>query len=128
MQAVYQWLLNDDEVTIIEKQFFEDPESKAADRNYMSVLLHGVVNHHDELISRLIPYLDRAPAEVDPVERAILLIGSYELAYEMSVPHAAVINESVELARTYGAEQGHKYINGVLDRLAMVLRPEEKQE
>lgn len=126
MQAIYQWLLNNAPASDIESQFLHDPESRSANREYLSELLRGVIQHHDDLSGQLSVYLDRPVEEVDPVERAVLLIATYELRHVLSVPYRVVINEAIELTKTYGAEQGHRFVNGVLDKLARELRPDEK--
>ena len=125
MQAVYQWLLNDSDAGDIEQQFLEDPESASANREYLIELIRGVIGAHELLVELITPHIDRSLNEVDPVERAVLLVAAYELKQVLSVPYRAVINEAVELSKTYGAEQGHKFINGVLDKLAHNLRPHE---
>jgi len=125
MQAVYQWILNDASVSDIETQYLEDPESQSANHEYFSELMRGAIQQHDALSGLIGPHLDRPLAEVDPIERAVLLVATYELQQVASVPYRAVINEAVELAKIYGAEQGHKFINGVLDKLARELRPAE---
>ena len=125
MQAIYQWLLNDASISDIESQFLDDPESESANREYLSELVRGVMQHHLTLSELIAPCLSRTLDEVDPVERAVLLIATYEFSYVPSVPYKAVINEAVELTKTYGAEQAHKFINGVLDKLAKELRPKE---
>ena len=88
-------------------------------------LLRGVPTHLTELDVALAPYLDRAIKSVDPVERAVLRLGAYELAHHPEVPYRVVINEAVELAKLFGAEEGHKYVNGVLYKLAKRLRSAE---
>jgi N utilization substance protein B len=92
---------------------------------YFEALLHGVPAHLDELDELLGPYLDRSIESVDPVERAILRLGAFELRYQLEVPYKVIINESIELSKVFGAEQGHKYVNGVLDKLARQLRSGE---
>ena len=125
MQAVYQWLLNEASIADIEKQFLQDPESQSANQEYLSELMQGVLQHHADLSAQLSPCLDRPLAEVDPVERAVLLIAAYEFSHVPSVPYKAVINEAIELTRRYGAEQAHKFVNGVLDKLAKETRSTE---
>lgn len=127
MQAIYQWLMNNDNIADIESQFLQDQESQSADQNMMSELIRGVESNQSQLVEYLQPNLSRPFAEVDPIEQAILLLAAYEFKFSLSVPYRAVINEAIELAKTYGAEQGHKFINGVLDKLADDLRSIEKQ-
>ena len=127
MQAVYQWLLSGDDIDTIAEQYQQDPQSQAADRTLMNALLRGVPTAHSELTAALQPHLDRPFAEVDPVEQAILLIACYELSHTPAIPFRVVINEAVRLAKTYGAEKGYQYVNGVLDKLAAGL-PKAQQE
>ena len=127
MQAIYQWLINEDTpVKMIEQQFADDQEMQSASADFFSELLRGVVSHHEELSELLAPHVSRPFHEIDPVERAVLLIGAYELKYVLSIPYRAVINEAVEVTKRYGAEAAHKFVNGVLDNLATELRPAEK--
>ena len=93
--------------------------------SYFQDLLRGVPTHLNELDAALSPCLDRALASVDPVERATLRLAAYELAHHPEIPYRVVINEAVELAKVFGAEEGHKYVNGVLDKLAKKLRAVE---
>ena len=125
VQALYQWQVGGNDLHAIEAQFRAEPDNQKADFDYFHELLHQVAAHVDELDAHLTPYLDRPVPEVDPVERAILRLCGYELAYRPDVPYRVVINEGIDLAKRYGAEQGHKYINGVLDKLARALRAVE---
>ena len=95
------------------------------DRGYFSALLAGTIREAPQLEQLLQPYLDRKCAQLSPVERAILLIAAYELENRPDVPYRVVINEAVELAKSYGGTDGFKYVNGVLDKLAAVRRPRE---
>ena len=127
MQALYQWLLSAGaSASDIEEQFVEDQEMQSANQEYFSELLNGVINNQDELSELLSSHVSRPLEEIDPVERAVLFIAAYELKYVPSVPYRAVINEAIELTKIYGAEAAHKFINGVLDKLADELRSVEK--
>jgi len=127
MQALYQWLLSGDaSVNDIETQFSEDQEMQSANQEYFSELLNGVVDNQAELSGLLSSHVSRPLEEIDPVERAVLFIAAYEFKYVLSVPYRAVINEAIELSKVYGAEAAHKFINGVLDKLADELRSAEK--
>ena len=127
MQAVYQWLINEDvPVRDIEQQFVEDQEMRSANAEFFSQLLNGVVNQHKQLSKLLAPHVSRPLPEIDPVERAVLMIGAYELQSVLSIPYRVVINEAVELTKRYGAEASHKFVNGVLDKLAGEIRAGEK--
>ena len=127
LQALYQWQMAGQDLTDIERQFLssEEEDHTPFDIGYFRELLHRVPGHLPELDSQLQPLLDRPIAEVDPVERGLLRMGAYELMFCPAVPYRVVINEAVELAKSFGAEQGHRYINGVLDKLAHRIRAEE---
>jgi transcription antitermination protein NusB len=125
VQAVYQWQMVGQDVGEIINQFLEEQDINSFEVPYFQDLLHGVPNHLGELDELLKPALDRAIESVDPVERAVLRLGVYELRYKPEVPYRVVINEAVELAKVFGAEQGHKYVNGVLDQVARQVRAVE---
>lgn len=125
LQALYQWQLNPQDAVEIELQFRAEQEMDKVDVDYFHHLLQGVVEEQDTLDGYIEPYLDRPLAELDPVERAILRLGAYELARRPEVPYVVAINEGVELAKTFGAEQSHRYVNGILDKLAARLRGAE---
>ncbi|MBA1145997.1 transcription antitermination factor NusB [Ectothiorhodospiraceae bacterium WFHF3C12] len=118
MQALYQWDMASQNLAEIEAQFREEHQLANTDLEYFGELLHQVPARLDELDAELERYLDRALRYLDPVERAILRIGAYELMQRLDVPYRVVINEAVELCKQFGAEQSHRYINGVLDKLA----------
>jgi len=125
LQALYRWQLNHCEWQDLISEFATDPDMARADAEYFQVLLSGICPTHDALDAQLAPLLDRAPALLDPVEHALLLIGSYELQQRPDVPYRVVINEAVSLARRFGATDGHKFVNGVLDRAARQWRAQE---
>lgn len=125
MQALYQWQMTGESPDEIEKQFIEEQGMKGVDKKYFSELLREVPSRQDELDAHGAEVLDRPLAQVDPVEQAILRIGIYELQQRIDIPYRVVINEMVELAKQFGAEQGHKFINGTLDKLAKKLRSVE---
>lgn len=126
VQAYYQWQITQQPVKDIINEFeAERAELKKADIEYFRRLLHGMVDNAARLDEELGPLLDRPVGELDPVERAVLHLGGYELLYCPQMPWRVVINESVELAKMFGAEQSHKYINGILDKLARRLRAAE---
>ncbi|MCB1763212.1 MAG: transcription antitermination factor NusB [Gammaproteobacteria bacterium] len=131
IQAIYQWQMTGQDpgdIREVQAQFLSDQERGGFDGNYFSVLLLGVAMHLDMLDQQLRPCLDRSIESVDPVERAILRLGAFELIHRLEVPYRVVINEAVELAKVFGAEQGHRYVNGVLDKLAKQVRTTELQE
>jgi transcription antitermination protein NusB len=125
MQAIYQWQMTRQDVAQIEQQFLAEQDTSRFDLEYFQELLHGVPSHLHELDGLLAPLLDRSIERVDPVERAILRLGAYELTHRPEMPFRVVINEGVELAKRFGATEGHRYINGVLDRLARQVRATE---
>jgi N utilization substance protein B len=127
VQALYQWQLAGQDSADIIAQFCEEQAPNAAQREYFSDLLRGVLTRLDELDDLLAPLLERPLAQVDPVERAVLRVGAFELAHRPEVPYRVVINEAVELAKRFGAEQGHRFVNSVLDRLARDLRAVERK-
>jgi transcription antitermination protein NusB len=100
----------------------DDPEQRVYDHDLFGQLLSGVPGHVQELDALLQPLLDRRVEQVDPVERAVLRLGAYELVHCPEIPYRVVINEAVDLAKAFGAEQGHRYVNGVLDKIARQVR------
>lgn len=127
LRALYQWQVTGQDVGDVINQYLADSDVRKFDVPYFQELVRGVPTHLDELDANLGPLLDRPVEQVDLVERAVLRLGAYELQHHMEIPFRVVINEAVELAKRYGAEQGHRYINGVLDRLARSLRPYERR-
>ena len=125
LQALYQWQVTGDDLGEIINHFLTEHREKAFESDYFRDLVRGVPARLDELDGILQPFLDRPMEEVDLVERALLRQGAYELLAHPEVPWRVVINEAVELAKTFGADQGHRYINGVLDKVARKLRPAE---
>jgi len=123
VQALYQWDLTEQAPETILKHFIREHDTSDMDEEYFQLLVREVPLFHQELEAHIIPMLDRDLDDVDPVERAILRIGAYELEYRSDVPRNVVINESVELAKTFGAELSYRFINGVLDKVAAELRP-----
>lgn len=125
VQAIYQWQVGGQAIGEVESQFLSEQDLRQADVDYFSELVQGVSAHAAELDSRMTRYLDRPVAELDPVELAILRIGISELAHHPEIPFRVVINEAVELAKVFGAEQSHRYINGIMDKVARDLRRNE---
>jgi N utilization substance protein B len=125
LQALYRWQLNACEWQDLVQEFATDADMPRADAEYFEALIAAICRSHDDLDAALAPLLDRKPAELDPVEHALLLIGSYELQHRLEVPFRVVINEAVNLARRFGATDGHKFVNGVLDRGARLWRIQE---
>lgn len=125
LQGLYQWLLAEEHADEIRTHLAEFKGYGKADQKYLERLLNGVIADAAELEAAFSPLLDRPVDELSPVERGVLLIGAYELAHVPDVPYRVVINEAVELAKSYGGTDGHKYVNGVLDKLALSLRAAE---
>jgi N utilization substance protein B len=125
LQALYRWQLNDCPWQDLVAEFATDADMARADRAYFQALIEGICGQRVQFDAALAPLLDRKPAELDPVEHALLLIGSYELQHRPDVPFRVVISEAVGLARRFGATDGHKFVNGVLDRAARLWRPAE---
>jgi len=123
IQAYYQWLLNKQPVSEIIHEFKNDRnELQNADLEYFESVLAGIINESESIKSVLIQILDRPESELDPVECAILHLGTYELLFLKDIPEKVIINESIELAKLFGAEESHKYINGVMDKLTKIIR------
>jgi transcription antitermination protein NusB len=125
VQGLYQWLLSHEDSGAIEAHIAAAPGFEKADRNHFVELLHGSIRHVDALHEQLAPYLDRRIDELSPVEHATLLVGCFELTRHHEIPYRVVINEAVELAKTFGGADGYKYVNGVLDKVAARARPAE---
>jgi len=124
MQALYQWQMTGSEVAEIEAQFRAEYTGKT-DWDYFKDVFRNIPPQVSELDSRMVAYLDREIKTLDPVERALLRMGVYELAHRIDVPYKVVINECVNLAKVFGATDSHKYVNGILDKVSKDLRPLE---
>jgi transcription antitermination protein NusB len=125
LQGLYSWLLAGQAVSDIERQLAESKGFERADGAYFSALLRGAIEQQPALEQVLAPCLDRRLKQLSPVERAVLLLGAWELKNLPEIPYRVVINEGVELAKSFGGTDGHKYVNGVLDKLAKSLRAQE---
>ncbi len=125
LQGIYQWRVAGGTISFIEAQLIETKEFYRSDGKYFSILFKGVLSDVSALEETIQPFLDRSLRELSPVEFAILLLSTYELIHFLEVPYRAIINEAIELARTYGGSDGYKYVNGVLDKLAFKLRAVE---
>lgn len=125
LQALYQWQMAGSALNEIEAQFRVEQDMARTDMALFSELLHQVPAKVTELDEQLIPLLDRQLDDLDPIELSVLRLGAYEMADRISVPYKVVINEAVNLAKTFGATDSHKYVNGVLDKLARKLRAVE---
>ena len=128
VQALYQWQMTGQDIADIDRQFLSEQDLNSFEVPFFRDLLRGVPTHLTELDEHLASCLDRAIESVDPVERAILRLGAFELLHHPEIPYRVAINEAVELAKMFGAEQGHRYVNGVLDKLARSIRPTEARK
>ncbi|MDO9218720.1 MAG: transcription antitermination factor NusB [Lacisediminimonas sp.] len=125
LQGVYQWLLNHEEVAVIDAHIRQAHGFDKADSGHFHALLHNTISQQTTLRAVLSPLIDRPLDQLSPVEHAALLIGAYELKNHIEIPYRVVINEAVELTKSFGGVDGHKYVNGVLDKLAATIRDTE---
>jgi N utilization substance protein B len=125
LQGLYEWLISGSEAGVIEAHMREQEGFDKADSAHFDALLHGCINEAADLDGVLARHVDRKTTELSPIEHAVLMIGAYELKHCMDVPYKVAINEAVELAKSFGGTDGHKYVNGVLDKAALDLRPAE---
>ena len=125
LQGIYQWKVAGGTAAFIEQQLRESDEFKHVDEKHFSQVLQGVLQDVEALDKYIQPCLDRPLNELSPVEFAILLLSTFELVHHPEIPYRAIINEAIELARTYGGSDGYKYVNGVLDKLAIQVRAVE---
>jgi N utilization substance protein B len=127
LQGLYEWLVSGTEAGVIDAHMREQEGFDKADRAHFDALLHGCIAEAVALDAVLAKFVDRKTTELSPVEHAVLMIGAYELKHCLDIPYKVAINEAVELAKSFGGTDGHKYVNGVLDKTAGDLRPLEVQ-
>ena len=125
LQGLYQWLFTGATPAQVLKHLSELEHFESADRPFLKAELEGAIGDAPALQERLAPLADRKWDDVSPVERAILLIGAWELVHNPGIPYRVTINEAIELGKRFGGTDGHKYVNGVLDKLAASVRPDE---
>jgi N utilization substance protein B len=125
LQGLYEWLVSGAEAAVIDAHMHEQDGFDKCDRAHFDALLHGCIGEAAALDAVLARHVDRKTTQLSPVEHAVLLIGVYELTHCLDVPYRVAINEAVELAKSFGGTDGHKYVNGVLDKAAADLRPAE---
>lgn len=125
LQGLYEWQVSGNAISAIEEQLRSNNDMSKVDCGYFHELLHGIPSQLNQLDDQLEPLLDRKLSELDPVEKAALRIGTFELIQRVDVPYRVVINEAIELAKRYGAAESHRYVNGILDKLAPQLRAAE---
>ncbi|MEQ1637448.1 MAG: transcription antitermination factor NusB [Methylococcales bacterium] len=122
VQALYQWQMTGHNLNDIERHFLEEERFKGAQRSYFDEIFRGVPKQLDVIDLALSEFVDRPVDKIDPVERAILRIGVYELINRLDIPYRVIINEGVDLAKCFGADGSHKYVNGILDKVAQQKR------
>jgi N utilization substance protein B len=127
LQGLYEWLVSGTEAGVIDAHMREQDGFDKADRTHFDALLHGCITEAAALDAVLAKFVDRKTTELSPVEHGVLMIGAYELKHCLDIPYKVAINEAVELAKSFGGTDGHKYVNGVLDKAATDLRPVEVQ-
>jgi len=125
VQALYQWQISGSGIAQVEAEFRADNDFNKIDAEFFGDLFRQIPKEVTELDKHIEPFLDRAISDVDPVEMNLLRMGVFEFKHRMDVPYRVVISEAVELAKLFGGTDGHKYINGVLDKLSLRLRPAE---
>ena len=126
-QAIYAWQISGNEMARVIEEFRHEQDMEIADLDYFEDLLRGVAAHCAELDAELAPFLDRDVGQVDPIERAVLRLAAYELRHRPDVPYRVVLNEAIEVTKRFGAEHGHTYVNGVLDKAARQWRAAEQR-
>lgn len=125
LQGVYQWLLSREDSGVIQANLAPTPGFEKADHEHFDALLHGTIRAVEEIDALIAPHLDRRLEELSPVEHAVMMLATFELLRMPEIPYRVVINEAVEVAKSYGGTDGYKYVNGVLDRVAARARPHE---
>ncbi|MEO7013895.1 MAG: transcription antitermination factor NusB [Dokdonella sp.] len=125
LQAIYAWQVGGNRMIQVIEQFRHEQDMEIADLEYFEDLLRGVEKNLAELDAGIRTYIDREIVEVDPIERAVMRIAAYEMRYRPDVPYRVIINEALEVTKRFGADQGHTYVNGVLDKLAAQWREAE---
>jgi N utilization substance protein B len=127
LQALYAWQVSGSSMNAVIEQFRHEQDMEVADLEYFEDLLRGVERNVETIDEALKPYIDRDVAQIDPIERAVLRLAGYELKFRPDVPYRVIINEAIEVTKRFGADHGHSYVNGVLDKLATQVRVVEKQ-
>ena len=125
LQALYQWDVSSAQSSVVRQEFLDNQDMSRVDTDYFELLYNGVSHDPDAVDSLLFDCLDRPIGDLDPVERAVLRLAAFELSQQLDIPARVVINEGIEITKRFGADKGHHYVNGVLDKLAMTMRPLE---
>ncbi len=126
LQGIYSWQMSKNAIEQVELALATSNDMQKVDLAYFQSLLRGVAKDVDAVDTAIRPYLGRLPEELDPIEQAILRMATFELTQRMDVPYRVIINEAIELAKTFGAEESHKFINGALDKAVRTLRKDER--
>jgi N utilization substance protein B len=125
VQALYQWEMTQQSRLDIEKHFLADDSLKKSDTDYFHELIREIPRLVEELDSNLAPYIDRSITQVDPIERAVLRLATYEMLHHPEIPYRVVLNEAIELSRTFGSDNGYRFVNGILDKMGAEIRSVE---
>jgi N utilization substance protein B len=125
VQATYSWQVSQNPVNEVEVNFIVDNSKRRFDIEYFQLLLRGVTSNINDIDNTISPYVDRPLDDIDQVEKAILRVAIFELKDCTDVPYRVVINEAIELAKAFAADDSHKFVNGVLDKVVKLIRPEE---
>ena len=125
LQAIYAWQISGLPIAQVIEQFRDEQDMEVADAEYFEDLVRGIDRHREQLDLELRRFLDREVAQVDPIERGVLRIATYEMLHRPDVPYRVVINEAIETTKRFGADHGHTFINGVLDKAAAAWRQAE---
>lgn len=125
LQAIYQWEINHDSLASLQQQFLSNFNPNKIDKEYFLSLIQGVIENPEKIDAKMLPFLDRKIQELNKIELAILRLAIFELKDRPDVPYKVVINEALQLAKSYGSEDGYKYVNGILDKVAQKIRKNE---
>ena len=125
VQAIYSWQISQNTVNDIEVNFITENSKRRFDIEYFQLLIRGVTQHIAELDTAISPHVDRPLDDIDHVEKAILRVAVFELSHCQEVPYRVVINEAIELAKAFAADDSHKFVNGVLDKAVKLIRPQD---
>jgi transcription antitermination protein NusB len=128
MQGIYQWIYTGNSAAQVLRNLSELDDFNAADSEFLAAELRGTIGDAEALRARIEPFVDRKWDEVSPIERSILMLAAWELVHSPEIPYRVTINEAIELGKRFGGTDGHKYVNGVLDKLAAAVRPAEVAE
>jgi N utilization substance protein B len=125
VQALYQWEMTQQSRLDIEKHFLADDSLKKSDTDYFHELIREIPRLVEELDTNLAPYIDRSITQVDPIERAVLRLAAYEMLHHPEIPYRVVLNEAIELSKTFGSDNGYRFVNGILDKMGADIRSVE---